>query len=772
MIDKPQALKRKYSLSCSSDFHHGTDSCASSVVNGHAGSDSSALGSSRSSTTGILNNGQQHDHVFDPSGNNLRRKRFKPSISSDKRYKPGHIHGSNTQQQQQHHQNMDFDSISSCAGTRKNSYLSDFNDETHSKVTVTGAGTTNGNLESLLHGADHLCDLPHVSSGKPAINLFDNIATTSCLKNNESSINNATFNGDGSTCHSRNILSSLHVDSTMDLSQSAWRSTLTATTFNTTDDQLRMSSFASPREHHHSPATGLDSGVNRGRNGISSMGDRSVSPRRQNSNDKLNDLFLNDLEDVISVKRQKMTADQQGRHDTSNNNNNKQQQQNQNQSPRGKQRASAHSHLTSSSSERSRGPKAAAEDEDESRSMSDTQSMGGDSTFFNIDLPDFENGSNDSFGFSSAGERSGLGSDLNVNFEDLLNSSGFDSYPDLMSQSDNDDDDEDFTERENYIEEAREIAQKFNGECLDTNCFDKKDSLTFRCCFGHEWSSERVLLNGEWCPKCAKEFQKAKDYAQDHNGVLISQFRAKSLVFQCGLGHQWSVKAQRYQAQKRWCSKCSRMERKQQKEKHRQREAEQRRRQAAKQQELFREARSRYMNYMNSHPKPNSSSSYGTSGSFANSSSDSKPSSSSSNFSSNAGSNFGNGSSRNRGGNNSNFGPNSATRINAGGKMPMDQSMIRNMIEQHIQRRSQQQAQEFIQRRDVDANISMEQAFAVYRVLNTTVEYLRSRFATMNKAEAAKYYRANALLVHPDKNGHPKASEAFQRLQSTWAKAK
>jgi thiol-disulfide isomerase/thioredoxin len=60
--------------------------------------------------------------------------------------------------------------------------------------------------------------------------------------------------------------------------------------------------------------------------------------------------------------------------------------------------------------------------------------------------------------------------------------------------------------------------------------------------------------------------------------------------------------------------------------------------------------------------------------------------------------------------------------------------------------------------------ISFEDIFLVYKILITAQEILVKKLRVVPVQDLSSFYRKCAMRLHPDKNKHPKASEAFQKL--------
>ena len=70
----------------------------------------------------------------------------------------------------------------------------------------------------------------------------------------------------------------------------------------------------------------------------------------------------------------------------------------------------------------------------------------------------------------------------------------------------------------------------------------------------------------------------------------------------------------------------------------------------------------------------------------------------------------------------------------------------------------------FLQSRQFRRECSYEEAFLIYKILHSQEQFLRCRYFSGNNA--ASIYRQIARLLHPDKNKHPLAKEAFFKVSS------
>jgi hypothetical protein len=82
------------------------------------------------------------------------------------------------------------------------------------------------------------------------------------------------------------------------------------------------------------------------------------------------------------------------------------------------------------------------------------------------------------------------------------------------------------------------------------------------------------------------------------------------------------------------------------------------------------------------------------------------------------------------------------------------------IIFDEITRLASKYAREYCQK---DSNAEFEQTLLVYQTLILPEKCLQSYFASMTKTELKREFRRCTILLHPDKNSHPKAKQAFQK---------
>lgn len=66
---------------------------------------------------------------------------------------------------------------------------------------------------------------------------------------------------------------------------------------------------------------------------------------------------------------------------------------------------------------------------------------------------------------------------------------------------------------------------------------------------------------------------------------------------------------------------------------------------------------------------------------------------------------------------------------------------------------------------------SYDQVYLTYKFLITPLALLVKGMAKKTEADVKRYYHKIAIQLHPDKNSHPQAKEAFQKIQNAVSEA-
>ena len=78
-----------------------------------------------------------------------------------------------------------------------------------------------------------------------------------------------------------------------------------------------------------------------------------------------------------------------------------------------------------------------------------------------------------------------------------------------------------------------------------------------------------------------------------------------------------------------------------------------------------------------------------------------------------------------------------------------------------------------IEMRDLERmqHLNFDQVFLIYKFMETPLPILIEGMSSKPLDKMKKYFKSIAIQLHPDKNCHPKAKEAFQKIQKAMEEA-
>jgi len=68
-------------------------------------------------------------------------------------------------------------------------------------------------------------------------------------------------------------------------------------------------------------------------------------------------------------------------------------------------------------------------------------------------------------------------------------------------------------------------------------------------------------------------------------------------------------------------------------------------------------------------------------------------------------------------------------------------------------------------------HLNIDQVFLIYKFLETPMSIMIEGMSSKPGDQMKKYFKQIAIQLHPDKNCHPKAKEAFQKVQKAMEEA-
>ena len=257
-----------------------------------------------------------------------------------------------------------------------------------------------------------------------------------------------------------------------------------------------------------------------------------------------------------------------------------------------------------------------------------------------------------------------------------------------------------YREETSLLDQARHIARSKGGECLSIYCEKADTILTYKCKLYHMFKSSDVLIFGSWCPKCQSILDKARSYAAQNYGRLLSNTVETTILFECSFGHQWAADSFKFTNQK-WCSQCQELAKARRKQELQQEREKEQFEHEKRQRELFDDARRKMIQNQN-----------------------------------------------------------------------VEQVSLL-ATEGQIDLRARDMVQRYMNSSQYDGGVNFSQAFGVYKVLASTLQFLIIRFfpSRLGKEAITSAFRKLAKVLHPDKNRHPSANDAFLKISQAYAQA-
>ncbi|CAE7590975.1 unnamed protein product, partial [Symbiodinium sp. CCMP2456] len=111
-----------------------------------------------------------------------------------------------------------------------------------------------------------------------------------------------------------------------------------------------------------------------------------------------------------------------------------------------------------------------------------------------------------------------------------------------------------------------EHASALGGTCLAGMYSNSKEKLTWQCKHGHTWnaSATSVLHGRTWCPQCSPNAPLGLEALQDHaaalGGLCLADRytnRYSKVLWRCRHGHEWQAMPARVVVDGTWCPHCA-----------------------------------------------------------------------------------------------------------------------------------------------------------------------------------------------------------------------
>jgi thiol-disulfide isomerase/thioredoxin len=260
------------------------------------------------------------------------------------------------------------------------------------------------------------------------------------------------------------------------------------------------------------------------------------------------------------------------------------------------------------------------------------------------------------------------------------------------------------------LKDAYSYAEKNEGTCCSADGL-VNGKLKFKCRFNHSWTTSMDDMKRKWCPRCEQLLEDFQEFARQNGGKCTSIKFQESISFSCPKGHSWQLNHKN--AKKRWCLECVKEERINMRKKCEEERAHREKEEEEYQRKLFEEARRKAMEDSSNHS--------------------SQPQ--------------------------QNFYSNQST-----------QAMMEyfQKIDYDVEKLAQKYSVEFMSRKEFTGDVSYQQILQVYKILIMPEEILQNYMGSLNSDMLKSEFRRFAKIIHPDKNKHPQAGMAFQKIYKVY----
>lgn len=267
-------------------------------------------------------------------------------------------------------------------------------------------------------------------------------------------------------------------------------------------------------------------------------------------------------------------------------------------------------------------------------------------------------------------------------------------------------------EEGSVLKEAQTYAEKNEGICCSTRSCLSSAKLKFKCKFNHQWFVSIEDLKKKWCPKCEDLLKEFREFAAAHQGKCNNQKFEETISFSCHQGHSWQLNYRN--ARKRWCLDCLKEEKNNMKKKCEEERAERQKQEEEYQRKLFEEARKKAIDDANSQ--------------------------------------------------------NFMKRPQVNPNVYQAYSVLEyfQRMDFEIEKLAQKYSLEFMSRKEFAGELSYQQILQVYKILIMPEDILQNYMFSLSADMLKSEFRRIAKIIHPDKNKHPQAGNAFQKVYKVY----
>jgi hypothetical protein len=253
------------------------------------------------------------------------------------------------------------------------------------------------------------------------------------------------------------------------------------------------------------------------------------------------------------------------------------------------------------------------------------------------------------------------------------------------------------------------------GENLAACNFEPGSKQKIRCKIGHQWEIELSNV-AKGCPRCCDLLNECREFARKNEGSCLNKEYEETIHYRCNKGHCWKLNYKN--ARRRWCAQCAKEQRAFLKKKCEEEKVEREKKEEESQKKLFEEARKKAMQ--------------------DNQTTGSQP-----------------------------FGF-TQSKTEAGTQKSMSMMEYFQRIDFETESLAKKYTIQFMSQKDFSGDISYQQILQVYKILIMPEQVLQTYMFNLNGDALRAEFRRMAKIIHPDKNKHPQAGNAFQKVYKVY----
>lgn len=239
-----------------------------------------------------------------------------------------------------------------------------------------------------------------------------------------------------------------------------------------------------------------------------------------------------------------------------------------------------------------------------------------------------------------------------------------------------------------------------------------KPKTKVRCKLNHAYEVDSEATTKQSCPRCQELLEECRAFAKKNEGTCLNQEYEETIRYRCIKGHVWSLNYKN--ARRRWCAQCSKEQRNFLKKKCEEEKLEREKQEEECQKKLFEEARKKA-------------------------------------------SAAGNG--------NQPFRPSGTNNASQKGVNTLEYFQ---RMDYEIETLAKKYTISFMSQKEFAGDLHYQQILQVYKIMIMPEEILQAYMFNLNADTLRSEFRRMAKIIHPDKNKHPQAGNAFQKIYKVY----